>query len=186
MTKKNISELEEDILYTSSRRDNLLNRIGIISKFSTSLARDFRGVLLESLIEYINTKAKMYSSDIFNTENIKFELDGNNISIGYNGKQYESLSGGEKQKVDLIVQFSIRDMLCKFLNFSCNILVLDEIFDNLDVIGCNRVINLISSKLSDIDSIYIITHHDDLEIPNDIRWVITKDEFGVSSVNGVL
>ena len=96
------------------------------------------------------------------------------------------MSGGEKQKVDLIVQFSIRDMLCKYLNFSCNIIVLDEIFDNLDSIGCDRVINLISTQLSDINSIYIVTHHEDLEIPSDIKWIITKSELGVSTVDAIL
>ena len=186
MANKDIDRLSTDLMYILNNKDNLLNRHAIVSKFNTSLTRDFRGILLSSLIEYINDKAKQYSQLIFDTTNINFELDGNNISISYNNKQYESLSGGEKQKVDLIVQFSIRDMLCKYLNFSCNIIVLDEIFDNLDSIGCDRVINLISTQLSDINSIYIVTHHEDLEIPSDIKWIITKSELGVSTVDAIL
>ena len=186
MASKDIDRLSTDLMYILNNKDNLLNRHAIVSKFNTSLTRDFRGILLSSLIEYINDRAKQYSQLIFDTTNINFELDGNNISISYNNKQYESLSGGEKQKVDLIVQFSIRDMLCKYLNFSCNIIVLDEIFDNLDSIGCDRVINLISTQLSDINSIYIVTHHEDLEIPSDIKWIITKSELGVSTVDAIL
>lgn len=186
IASKDINRLSADLMYILNNKDNLLNRHTIVSKFNTSLTRDFRGILLSSLIEYINDKAKQYSQLIFDTTNINFELDGNNISISYNNKQYESLSGGEKQKVDLIVQFSIRDMLCKYLNFSCNIIVLDEIFDNLDSIGCDRVINLISTQLSDINSIYIVTHHEDLEIPSDIKWIITKSELGVSTVDAIL
>ena len=186
MASKDIDRLSTDLMYILNNKDNLLNRHAIVSKFNTSLTRDFRGILLSSLIEYINDRAKQYSQLIFDTTNINFELDGNNISISYNNKQYESLSGGEKQKVDLIVQFSIRDMLCKYLNFSCNIIVLDEIFDNLDSIGCDRVINLISTQLSDINSIYIVTHHEDLEIPSDIKWIITKSELGASTVDAIL
>jgi DNA repair exonuclease SbcCD ATPase subunit len=118
--------------------------------------------------------------DIFHNDKIEFTLDGNLIYIAYNGKQYEALSGGEKQKVDLIIQFSIRDMLCNFLNFSSNILVVDEIFDNLDNIGCQEVINLISTKLSDISSIYIVSHHTDIDIPCDKELIVIKDKNGVS------
>ena len=57
-------------------------------------------------------------------ESIKLEdyLE-NIIALGeYDGKLYESLSGGEKQKIDIIVQFAIRDMLSQFSSFSSNIL----------------------------------------------------------------
>ena len=128
--------------------------------------------------EYLNE----YCEYIFNTRNISFKLDGNNIDISYNDKQYESLSGGEKQRIDLIIQMSIRDMLCKYLSFSCNILVLDEITDNLDRLGCEKIISFITDKLSDINSIYIINHRGELEIPYDNQLVIVKDEDGVSHV----
>ena len=112
------------------------------------------------------------------------KLDGNNIFIGYCNKAYEVLSGGEKQKVDLIVQFAIRDMMSQFLNFTSNIIVLDEIFDNLDYIGCQRVLDLISNKLNDLDSIFIITHHEnELDIPVDKTITIIKDINGVSKLN---
>ena len=148
----------------------------------TLTTRDFRGYLLKNVIKFIDSKAKEYCKDVFETENIDFVLDGNNIDIKYCGKQYEACSGGEKQKVDLIVQFAIRDMLCQFLDFSSSIIVLDEIFDNLDSVGCEKVINLISRKLSDIQSIFIITHHSDLQIPEDSTITVTKQQDGVSLV----
>ena len=146
------------------------------------ITRDFRGYLLKNVIQFIDSKAKEYCEDVFDNKNIDFILDGNNIDIRYCGKQYEACSGGEKQKVDLIVQFAIRDMLCKFLDFSSSIIVLDEIFDNLDSVGCERIINLISRKLVDIQSIFIITHHNDLQIPEDNRITVTKQPDGVSLV----
>ena len=164
--------------------DNLRDvesHIEIIKKFDTIVKRDFRGYLLQGVIEYIRSVAKQYCKEVFNTELLDFVLEGNNISISYNNKEYEMLSGGEKQKVDLIVQFSIRDMLCKYLNFSCNILVLDEIFDALDSIGCENVINMISNRLLELNSIYIISHHaDELDIPADNYITVIKDMNGVS------
>lgn len=174
--KSQLQEIEQDILDTE-------NHLNVIKKFDTIIKRDFRGYLLHNVIEYINTVAKQYCSQVFNTDLIEFKLDGNNISISYNNKEYEMLSGGEKQKIDLIVQFSIRDMLCKYLNFSCNILVLDEIFDNIDSVGCDKVIELISNKLQEVSSVYIISHHaEELEIPVDNYITVVKGLDGVSYV----
>ena len=126
--------------------------------------------------------AKEYSKVIFGTNLIKFELSGNNISISYSGKEYESMSGGEKKKVDIIIQFALRSMLCKYLGFSCNILVLDEIFDELDNLGCQKIVDFITNTLIDVNNVYIISHRADLDIPSDKTITIQKDENGISSV----
>lgn len=175
-------DIDDKIMYNTKRKELFESKLDIINKFNTFISRDFRGYLLNSVIDFINKRAKDYSNSIFNTDKIDFSLDGNNINISYCGKQYENLSGGERQKVDLIIQFSIRDMLCKFLNFSCNILIVDEIFDNLDSIGCQKIVNLISTKLQDINNIYVVTHRGDLEIPYDDEITVEKDEKGISRI----
>ena len=175
-------DIDDKIMYNTKRKELFESKLDIINKFNTFISRDFRGYLLNSVIDFINKRAKDYSNSIFNTDKIDFSLDGNNINISYCGKQYENLSGGERQKVDLIIQFSIRDMLCKFLNFSCNILIVDEIFDNLDSIGCQKIVNLISTKLQDINNIYVVTHRGDLEIPYDAEITVEKDEKGISRI----
>lgn len=178
-----IKQKEEELSYINNSIDELLKRAEILQRFSTIISRDFRGFLLSNYIEEINRRAKHYSKVVFNHDSISFELDGNNISIMFCGKPYENLSGGEKQKIDIIVQLSIRDMLCHDLGFSCNILAVDELFDNLDYEGCKRVIDLISNELDDISSVYIITHHSaDLSIPSDKEIVVTKGENGISEV----
>lgn len=175
-------DLSEKISYNNNMNDDMERRLAVINKMNTIITRDFRGYLLQNSIEFIDRKAKEYSKEVFDTDKLDFKLDGNSISISYDGKEYENLSGGEKQKVDLIVQLSLRDMLCKHLNFSSNILVLDELFDNLDSIGCQRVLNLISSKLSDVESIFIVTHHTDIAIPADKEIVVVKDSNKISKV----
>jgi DNA repair exonuclease SbcCD ATPase subunit len=175
-------DIDNKIMYNTKRKELFESKLDIINKFNIFISRDFRGYLLNSVIDFINKRAKDYSNYIFNTDKIDFSLDGNNINISYCGKQYENLSGGERQKVDLIIQFSIRDMLCKFLNFSCNILIVDEIFDNLDSIGCQKIVNLISTKLQDINNIYVVTHRGDLEIPYDTEITVEKDEKGISRI----
>lgn len=180
-TEHNIKLYESEIERSNQLKADYQSRLDIISKFNTAVTRDFRGYLLSNVITFINETAKKYSQSIFETDLIEFTLDGNNISISYAGKEYEALSGGERQKVDLIVQFSIREMLCFHTGFSTNLIVLDEIFDNLDDLGCSKVIDLIADKLVDISSIYIITHHNSyLNIPCDAELTIVKDASGVS------
>ena len=180
--EKQIKEVDEKILYSNKRAEELNLHLDVLKKMNTLLTRDFRGYLLKNIIEYINQKSKEYSKEVFDSGIIEFALDGNNISISFNGREYENLSSGERQKVDIVVQFALRDMLCKFSNFSSNILVLDEIFDGLDVVGCERVIKLLSTKLNDVDSVYIVTHRSDLAIPVDREITIVKNEKGISTI----
>lgn len=178
---KEVLSIEESIGTTTTLSDDVQLHLDVINKFETSLKRDFRGYLLSSIIDFIYSRTKEYCKTIFDTESIDFSLNGNNIDISYLGKAYENLSGGEKQKVDLIIQFSIRDMLCGYLGFTSNVLVLDEVFDGLDMIGCQRVLDVISS-LNDIKNIFIVTHRKDLSIPTDKEIIVTKNPFGVSDI----
>lgn len=195
--ESNINRLKKEISETKESLDSLNNELNVLAeehaslkkhqevldKMSTMLRRNFRGYLLTGVIDYINSRAKEYSSQIFGSDEIEFELDGNNINISYLKKDYENLSGGEKQRVDLIVQFALRDMMCKYLGFSSNILVLDEITDALDSTSCDRVLNFITKELGGIESVFIISHHsDELEIPCDSELTVEKNESGVSSV----
>lgn len=157
-------------------------RIDIQNKMNTLTKRDFRGVLLSNCISYLKAKMSEFALDVFNTDKLKMELDGNNISITLDGKEYESLSGGEKTKVDIIIQLSIRDMLCKYANFSSNILVIDEVTDFLDEQSANNIYNLFITKLNDVNAVYIISHRKDFTIPTDNVMIIEKGADKISRI----
>lgn len=183
--EKSLEDLTTSLVYNIDERDQLNEKITINNKFSSVLSREFRGIILKNIIDYIDERVKYYAKEIFENQDIVFALNGNDIDISFHGKEYESLSGGERQKVDLIVQFSLRDMLCQYMGFSANILVLDEITDNLDYIGCQKVLTLISNKLTDVENIFIISHRQDLDIPFDRIIKVTKTTQGVSSIDYV-
>lgn len=173
----------DKLLYIIKDIEDVEKHVDVVNKMITLIKRDFRGILLTNVINYIDKKCKDYSLAIFGTKDLSFILDGNNINITYLQKPLESLSGGEQQKVDLIIQFAIRDMMKEFTGFTSNILVLDEILDNLDSVGCDAVLNFITEKLSDIESIFIISHHaDTLNIGNDSTITVIKNEKGVSYI----
>lgn len=161
----------------------LEEHLAVVKKIDTLVKRDFRGYLLYNIIEYLNQKAKEYSQIVFGTEELNIYLDGNALDISYCNKLYEMLSGGEKQRVDIITQFAIRELLQAYFNYSSNILVLDEITDNLDKIATSKIFDLITDKLKDVESVFIISHHaDELEIPVDSEMQVIKNENGISSI----
>ena len=178
-----IAALTETINVSKDKRALLGEHLSVVNKMNTIIKRDFRGFLLKNIIDYINKKAKEYASKIFGCDEVEFTLDGNNIDISFCGKDYENLSGGEKQRLDLIIQFAIRDFISQYLSFSCNILVLDEITDALDSESCEKVVDFIIEELNSVESVFIISHHaDELELPQDSELLIEKTADGISRV----
>ena len=177
-----LNEIEKEILYYTNEQGPLNRRSEIISKMNTILSRDFRGYLLTNVINYVSDRAKFYSLQVFGNDNIGFQLAGNAIEISFDNKEYSNLSGGEKQRVDLIIQLSIRDMLCKFMGFSSNIIVLDEFIDGLDAKGCEQILGLIANNLTDVGTVYIITHHSSVAIPTDDEIIVVKDSNKISRI----
>ena len=178
--QKRLTKVIED---ETAKREEANAHSDIIRKMDALAKRDFRGYLLLNIIEYLNKKAKEYSQVVFGTDELNIYLDGNDLNISYCNKLLDNLSGGERQRVDLIVQFALRDLLSTQSNYSSNILVLDEIFDNLDRVATENILNLITTKLCDIESVFIISHHaDELELSYDSELKVVKNSDGISEV----
>ncbi len=168
---------------TAVSKEDYANRLAIIKKMDNLIRRDFRGYLLTNVIEYINSRAKEYCEIVFGTRDLSLTLNGNALDITYCNKIFDGLSGGEKQRVDLLLQLAIRDMLTTYLGLNANILVLDEITDFLDKKSCQAVMNLLEKELQTIESVFIVSHHaEELELPIDSEIKIIKNENGISEI----
>ena len=171
------------ILLLDSNKQEIAEHLALVKKMETLTKRDFRGYLLENIIKYIDQVAKDYCDIVFKTRDLDVYLDGNALDISYCGKMFDNLSGGEKQRVDLILQFAIRNMLNAYLNTSSNILVLDEITDFLDKQSCKAVMTLIEKELTTIESVFVVSHHAaELELPIDSEIKVVKNEDGISEI----
>ena len=181
--QKSINSLENLIAITTTAKIDLEAHLAVVKKMDSLAKRDFRGYLLANIIKYIDKKAKDYSEIVFGTRDLNVYIDGNALDISYCNKMFDNLSGGEKQRVDLILQFAIRDMLNVYLNSSANILVLDEITDFLDKTSCAAVMKLIEKELNTIESVFIVSHHaDELGIPVDSEIKVIKNADGISQI----
>lgn len=178
-----LTQLSAELATLDSSIEDKNEHIKVVKKMDTLIKRDFRGYLLSNIILYINKKAKEYCNIVFGTQDLEVALEGNDLNISYCGKMFDNLSGGEKQRVDLILQFAIRNMLTAYLNFNSNILVLDEITDFLDKKSCAAVLELVTKELNTIESVFIISHHAaELELPIDSELKVVKNEDGISEI----
>lgn len=178
-----VDNLTAQMRTAESTREGLIEHQNIVKKMSNIVKRDFRGQLLSNIIIYLDSKAKDFCEIVFGTRELTIELSGNNLDITYLGKAFDGLSGGEKQRVDLILQLAIRDLLIKHLGLEANILVLDEVTDFLDKKSCAAIVRLLESELNTVESVFIISHMaDSLELPVDSTITIVKSAEGISEV----
>lgn len=179
-----IARLNNIINITNLSKDDFEQRLAIVKKMDSLIKRDFRGYLLTNIINYIDSRAKDYCGTVFGTKELSLHLNGNALDIAYCGKHFDGLSGGEKQRVDLIIQLAIRDLLTTYLGLSANILVLDEITDFLDSKSCQAVMQLLEKELNTVESVFIISHHaEELELPVDSEIKVLKNESGISELH---
>lgn len=171
---------------TRKELSNVESEIEKLNYIKKSISRKFRTFLLEGVVNYINHKCKEYSRYIF-TENgdVSLELNGNNIDIKLGEQKFEELSGGESRRVDIILQIVQRDLAKNEAGISSNILILDEILDYLDSEGIDSVLRLIETKSTDVGTIMIVTHKNDVSIPYDSVMTVVKDRDRISYVERV-
>ena len=178
-----IARLTNLISITGLAKEDFDQRLAIVKKMDQLTKRDFRGYLLTNIINYIDQRAKKYCEVVFGTRELSLEINGNALDITYCNKIFDGLSGGEKQRVDLILQLAIRDLLNSYLGLSANILVLDEITDFLDKKSCQAVMKLLEKELNTVESVFIISHHaEELELPVDSQIRVIKNEYGISEL----
>ena len=94
---------------------------------------------------------------------------------------YESLSGGEKTKVDIALLLAQKSLASTIGDISSNIIILDEILKFCDSSTEINVIDLIAKELDTLESIYMISHKE-IPIGYDTQLIIRKNERGLSNL----
>ena len=178
--KEDITKSEEELVSIQVSLEDVQKRAGVLGQMSTFASRDFRGILLEDIIQRLDRILKGYSQLVYGNQLTHFYQEGNWIVIEFDGKEYEALSGGEQQKLNVLIQLSLRDLIIEMTGLRGSFLAVDEVFDGLDITGCEKMVELFQN----IDtSIFIISHHaESLNIPYDYKITVVKAEDGVASL----
>lgn len=152
-------------------------------KYWASTGFTFKGMksfILQAMLQQLNNKLLTYSTKLGLVVNIDLKIATKSKSFDINitdtkgvSKNYDSLSGGEQKRVDIILSFAIHDILSK--HFS--ILVVDEFFEGLDEEGLDIAMSLLREKAQN-QAVYMITHNINIDLSEcSIIEVIKENNF---------
>jgi DNA repair exonuclease SbcCD ATPase subunit len=98
------------------------------------------------------------------------------ISNEQGADSYKGLSAGEKRRVDISISLALQDLVMKQSNLAPNLLMYDEVFENLDEVGCENVIELLKKRLDVAGSIIVISHSEHLKpLFNNVITVVKEN-----------
>lgn len=133
--------------------------------------------LFESSLDHLNEILETYTDTL--GFNIQFTVDLNTVKkdfdtlINMDGidVQYEELSGGQKQLINLAMAFAMNSVLTSAKGI--NIAFLDEVFESLDKENIDIVVGLIR-KVYKEKTLFLITHQDSLPIANSRNLQVSR------------
>ena len=142
--------------------------------------------LNEGVNKYLSILAGGSIEAEFSTQTKKADgtlSDKLDIVITHDGEEatYGSLSSGEKRRVDIAISLSLQDMVISRFGNDINLLAYDELFESLDAVGSENVVELLRQKLVDVSTIIVISHNEDLKPLFDKTILVTKEQ-GISTL----
>lgn len=178
-----IADLSSKIEKNNSEYLSELELSEVANHCTVLINKQFRNYLLKTAIDYLNERLKYYSKLLFSNENdiISFVQDSSKLDIFLGDADFKTLSGGEKKKVCISLILAQKDLATRMSGLNSNILILDEVFENLDPEAVDVVINVLTKASSDVDSMFVITHKE-TNIGYDNVITVTKGKDRISSV----
>ena len=161
-----LTELDSE-LHGLTDHKFILNEKSSYNRIASELLRDtgIKTKIIRQYVPVINELTNKYLQvlDLF----VHFELDDSfSETIGSRYRDtfsYESFSEGEKQRIDLSLLFTWRQIAKMKNSVSTNLLILDETFDSsLDGEGVDNLMKIIDTLKEDTN-VFVISHKTELE-----------------------
>jgi len=87
---------------------------------------------------------------------------------------YKSSSGGERRKIDLILNTAVSMFAKSMSGFSTNILVADEVLDNLDLTASQHVLTMFDEISKGDNTVLLISHNPSVKPLIPTAWTVVK------------
>mgnify|MGYP001181500164 CR=1 FL=1 len=131
-------------------------------KVVSTLLRDngIKSKIIKKFIPIINTHINKYLQDMDFYVNFTLDEEFNEVIKSRHRDifSYASFSEGEKQKIDLALLFTWRDIARMKNSAATNLLLLDEVFDSsLDTNATTDLLKILR-RMTDKSNIYVISH----------------------------
>lgn len=175
---KEIDSLKPELDKYKKSSERLSVIVGDISR------GQFRTFLLDKTMKNFNNLLSQISKELMVDEPVRLLFDGNRIEIVYKDKFYEQMSGGEKKRIDIALELTVRKYKSLVSGVNFNLLVMDETFDSLDKLGIDSLFNAVEAS-GTTDSFVVISHREDACLNYDRKIVISKVD-GLSKITEII
>jgi len=154
-----------------------------------------RSFMLDRVIPFLNDKTNYYLgiltdggvSVTFSATKVlgsgerreSFNVSVNNHKAS---QTYKGNSGGERRRIDLAIALAINDLIALRSGRSFNLVLLDEVFENVDETGSYYVIKVLEEIAKKKSSVFVITHQQSLSDYFHNRLLVERKD-GQSYVN---
>jgi len=95
------------------------------------------------------------------------------------GPEYKAISKGEKARIDHIILFALRRVALQRGRGGFEFLALDEVLDNVDSIGAERLVNLLREEAKQVGTLLVVTHNSAFQQLFSKCWTAVKEQ-GIS------
>lgn len=151
-----------------------------------------KSLLMDEIIPELNSRANYYIGAL-SDEQIKVQFmtqvelksskevrDKFDLRVMKDGvvAEYNSLSGGERRRVDVGTLLALQSLLFDRVAGKCSLIILDEIFESMDSSGIEKVVPLLEEASKD-KAIYVISHQSELA-PYFRNILTVRKENGIS------
>tara|TARA_R110000765_G_scaffold243764_3_gene346067 strand:- start:261 stop:1889 length:1629 start_codon:yes stop_codon:yes gene_type:complete len=116
--------------------------------------------IIRNILDFMNDRCNYYLSFLSNTMFYVKVLEDLNISIYKDSQErdYDTLSGGERRRIDLAVTLALNDLTSLSNSSELDLVFFDEAAENLDKEGIQGFYNLLND-ISLKKKIFLITHN---------------------------
>lgn len=180
---KEIENINRQIQDVEQEYNTNNDYVSVIKNSIQMVTKEFRTYLLQNSLQYLNKLLQDYSTQLFSNDKdiIKIVEDDTKLNISLGNATYESLSGGEKTRVNIALLLAQKSLANIIGNISCNMIILDEILGYCDSQAEENVISLLTRELETLESIYMVSHKE-IPVGYDTQLTIIKDKNGLSRV----
>jgi len=149
--------------------------------------KGIKSLLLDEILPQLNTLADYYGSVLLDNE-IRMEFDTEaelksgeirdkfDMNLIADGEKigYRDCSQGEKGRIDSAVLLALQNLIFKRSNCASSLVIFDEVFEHLDSVGIERMVNLLKEESSE-KAIFVISHQNEFSDYFDNVVIVEKE-----------
>lgn len=197
--QQSLVEAKDNLAKETVKVEDLASKISRMEEVLRAFSdKGIKSHVLDLMTPEMNNTIQSYLSQLtggtisvlFSTQDTKANgdvTDKFSIQVTNNGKEtdYSGLSSGEQRRLDLAISLTLQDILMRKSDAQSNVLIYDELFESLDGVGSERVVELLRERLGNtVTSIFVVTHNETLKPLFGNTITVIKESDGVSRIEG--